>query len=172
MSDLSSGGVGAGVVNLLRRVPGFRGYFEREERRESDALLREHLATELQRAKRSMDAAARSLADAGQIDRMPQIDQVRAKLDRVIGRIRGAMKGYSGFFDARPVSAALLEEVYNHDLTLIDQAAAFHKLVEGWAGEWAAGDGKLTEAEHELDQIERACDERSDLLKRLVEKKV
>ncbi|HET6882405.1 MAG TPA: hypothetical protein VFI31_19725 [Pirellulales bacterium] len=170
MSDLSSGGVGAGVVGVLRRIPGFRGYFEREERRESDALLREFLASELDRAKRPVDAAARSLADAGQIDRLPQIDQLRAKLDRAIGRIRGAMKGYSGFFDARPVHASLLEEVYKHDSKLIDQVAAFCKLVESWSGELTAGDARLAEAEQELDQIDRACDERSDLLKRLVEK--
>ncbi|HVA51750.1 MAG TPA: hypothetical protein VNH11_35745 [Pirellulales bacterium] len=172
MSGPSSGG--GHVVDLLRRLPGFRGYFEREERRDSDALLREHLAAELDRAKRPVEAVARSLAEAGQIGPLPRIDQLRGKLDRVIGRIRGAVRGYSGLFDARQVDAALLEHVYQHDLTLVDQVAAFRTLVDGWAGQSpavgqpAAVDAKLAEAEQALDRLDRACDERGDLLKRLV----
>ena len=48
-------------------------------------------------------------------------------------------------------------------------ASEFRKLTESWSGELTAGDAKLAEAEQELDRIDRACDERSDLLKRLVE---
>ena len=47
-------------------------------------------------------------------------------------------------------------------------ASEFRKLTESWSGELTAGDAKLAEAEQKLDRIDRACDERSDLLKQLV----
>lgn len=61
------------IEAILRHIPGFRGYLEKEDRRQSDQLQRQWLADRLQRSKRSMDQLARSLADAGQIDVLPQI---------------------------------------------------------------------------------------------------
>jgi hypothetical protein len=157
------------LVGLVRRLPGFRGYFELEERRASDALLREHLAGELERAKRSTDLTARALADAGQIDPLPQFDQLRGQIDRIIGRLRGAPRGYSGLFDLRRVDAKLLEDIYAHDQTLVDQVNAFRTLVDGWGGGPQAAVTGLAEARQKLDLIDRGCDERADLLKRFVE---
>ena len=50
-------------------------------------------------AKQALDDVNRALVDAGQIDVLPQFDRVRGRLDKLIGRIRGAMRGYSGWFD-------------------------------------------------------------------------
>lgn len=169
MSDSTNSGPGRALVNLVRKLPGFAGYFDREERRASDTLLREHLAAELDRAKRSMDTTIRALADSGQIDSLAEFDRLRAKLDRVIGRIHSAQRGYSGVFDLRQVDAALLEDVYAHDQTLVDQVAALRTLVDGWSGGPHAAVSGLADAGQKLDQLELACDERADLLKRFVE---
>ncbi len=48
------------IESIGRRIPGFKGYLEKEYRRDSDALQRTWLADRLQRAKRrSMPTAAR-----------------------------------------------------------------------------------------------------------------
>ena len=61
------------IESILRHIPGFHGYLEKEYRREADELQREWLADRLQRSKRAVDNLARPLADAGQIDALPQI---------------------------------------------------------------------------------------------------
>ena len=87
------------IETILRYIPGFRGYLEKEYRRESDELQRDWLADQLTRSKRAIGDLSRPLADAGQIDILPEIDRLRGRLDKLIARIRGAMQGYSGFFD-------------------------------------------------------------------------
>ena len=82
------------IESVLRYIPGFRGYLEKEYRRESDELQRDWLADRLQRAKRAVDELSRPLADAGNIDLLPKIDRMRGSLDKLIARIRGAMQGY------------------------------------------------------------------------------
>ena len=152
------------IEDVLRRIPGFRGYLEKEYRRESDDLQRDWLANRLQRAKRAIDAASRPLADAGQIDALPQFDRMRGRLDKLIGRIRGAVQGYSGFFDLVRVDEALLEQVYEHDLALMGQVESLAASIEELpaAGqEIAAG---LLEIVALIDDVEHRWDGREDLL--------
>src|SRR5689334_4122132 len=102
------------IESILRRIPGFKGYLEKEYRRDSDSLQRTWLADRLQRSKRSLDAYARTLVDAGKLDAVAQIDRFKGRLDKAIGRLRGAMAGYSGFFDLVQVDEASLQRVYEY----------------------------------------------------------
>lgn len=153
------------IETVLRHVPGFRGYLEREYRRESDELLRNALADRLQRSKRAIDDAARRLVDAAAVDQLPQIERLRARLDRLLGRIRGAMQGYSGFFDLVRINEAVLECVYDHDATLAKEIDEFTAAVERMAHQ----NDKVADAASgllaQLDAIERCWDEREDILK-------
>ena len=155
------------IESILRDIPGFRGYLEREYRRESDELQRQWLADRLQRSKRSIDELARRLVDVAKVDELPQIDRLRVRLDRLLGRIRGAMQGYSGFFDLVRIDEPLLEKVYEHDASLnelVDELARA-------AGELPEKKEKVAAAVDELlgriDNIERRWDEREDMLKGL-----
>jgi ABC-type transporter Mla subunit MlaD len=118
------------IETILRYIPGFRGYLEKEYRRESDELQRNWLADRLQRAKRAIDEVSRSLADAAQLDALPQLDRLRGRLDKLIGRIRGAMQGYSGFFDLVRVDVPLLDRVYAHDVDLVQAVDQLAQAVE------------------------------------------
>jgi hypothetical protein len=53
------------LERLIARIPGFRGYHDREARREADKLLREHGATRLERVVRELhEIAANSALDS------------------------------------------------------------------------------------------------------------
>jgi len=153
--------------DLLRRIPGFHGYLERTYRRESDALLRQHLAEQLERGKRGVDDAARTLADSAQIDLLPQLDRLRARLDKAIGRLRGAMRGYSGVFDLVRIDETVLDAVYAHDLTLVDKVDSVGKRLGAAARETPTA-ASIAETLAELDAIDQACDKRDEILKGLV----
>src|SRR5579862_4715477 len=49
------------LENLIRHIPGFRGYLDREERRESDFLVRKWMADRLQQCKQGLDDYLRTL---------------------------------------------------------------------------------------------------------------
>jgi hypothetical protein len=155
------------LEDLLRKIPGFRGYLEKEYRRESDELQRQWLADRLQRAKQASDRTARSLADAGKLDVLPQLDRLRARLDKLIARIRGAMQGYSGVFDLVRINEAVLEQVYSYDATLVDQLEALSKLVEQLPAEPDKLTSSLPEVHQKVDAIEAAWDQRENLLRGL-----
>ncbi|HUY93102.1 MAG TPA: hypothetical protein VMV10_30510 [Pirellulales bacterium] len=155
------------VEALVRRIPGFHGYLERAYRRESDALLRQHLAEQLEQGKRSLDDAARTLADSAQIERLPQLDRVRARLDKAIGRLRGAMRGYSGVFDLVRIDEAVLDAIYAHDMALADKIADVVKRLQAGARE-ASTAASIAAMLAELDAIDHACDKRDEILKGLV----
>ncbi len=152
----------------MRRIPGFHGYLERAYRRESDALLRRHLAEQLERAKQGLDVAARELADSAQIDSLPQLDRVRAKLDKIIGRLRGAMRGYSGVFDLVRIDESTLDSIYSFDMALTDKIEATVKRLSPGAGPQTPTAAGIAEMLAELDEIDKACDRRDDILKGLV----
>jgi hypothetical protein len=152
------------VEDILRRVPGFQGYLEKEYRRASDDLQRDWLADRLQRAKRAIDSASRPLADAGQIDALPQLDRMRGRLDKLIARIRGAVQGYSGFFDLVRVDETLLERVYEHDVALMEQVEALGATIEQLPPDGPKIADRLPAIVGMIDDTERRWDSREDML--------
>jgi hypothetical protein len=155
------------IESILRRIPGFKGYLEKEYRRDSDALQRNWLSERLQRSKRALDVYNRKLADAGKLDVLTQLDAFRSRLDRSLGRIRGAMQGYSGFFDLVQVDESRLDRVYEQDVKAMDAvetlAASIEKL------EHAAADSppSIDALNEQLGQVDQALDHRQDILKGL-----
>jgi hypothetical protein len=151
------------VESILRYIPGFRGYLEKEYRRDADALQRQWLSDRLKRAKRSIDQFARPLADAGKIDLLPEVDRIRGRLDTIIARIDGAMRGYSGFFDLVGVKEDLLDRVYQHDLQLMQDVDALADTIEQLPQSDDPA-GKLAELHAGLDDLNEKWDQRADLL--------
>ncbi len=134
------------LESVLRHIPGFKGYLEKEYRRDSDELARTYLADRLQQAKRAMDTVASQLADAGRLDLLTQYDRMRAKIDRLIARIRGAWQGYSGLFDLVRVDEGRLDRVYEHDMLMIEQTDDFLESVKRLSGLPASGPSQSTVA--------------------------
>ena len=110
--------------NLLERIankiPGFKGYRERELRRDADKAQREYLASLLEQTKGVLnDVSAAATRGGGSLDVINDVETARKRLDKVIARVRYADRGYSGFFDTIKVDEALLERVYQFDLGLL-----------------------------------------------------
>jgi len=155
------------IESILRYVPGFRGYLEKEYRRDSDELGREWLADRLQRSKRAIDELARPLADAGKIDLLPQLDRLRGRLDKLIARIRGAMQGYSGFFDLVRVREDLLDRVYEQDLGLMEHVDALGRAIEELPERQHRIAETVADLSEKIDALERQWDIREGMLQGL-----
>ena len=119
------------LERLGEKIPGYRGYQDRELRRDVDKLQREHLALALARIKAALRETARTYVDAGKIGTLAAFDRLDRKLDGLSQAIRFADYGASGIFDALKVGEAELERLHEFDLTLLEA-------VESLAAEVAA----------------------------------
>jgi len=104
-------------------IPGFRGFQNRELRRDVDKLQREHLAGELARLKAAVRDKARGYTDAGQIGALNGFDRLDRQLDGLAQAVRFADYGASGIFDAVKVGEPELQRLYEFDLSLLEDLA-------------------------------------------------
>ncbi len=108
------------LERLGEKIPGFRGFQDRQLRRQVDKLQREHLAQEVSRMKVAVRGKARSYTDAGQIGLLHLFDRLDRKLDGLAQAIRFADYGFSGIFDVVKFREEELEKLYQFDLSLLD----------------------------------------------------
>src|SRR5262247_1109277 len=121
MSLLDKARAGQGFLEqIANAIPGFKGYREKELRRDADKLEREHLASQLEECKKVLNTLSSDATRGGSLDVINDIETARKRLDKVVARIRYADRGYAGFFDAIKVDEAVLERVYDFDLSLLD----------------------------------------------------
>jgi hypothetical protein len=108
---------------IVAFIPGFRGYKEKELRRESDRLIRNHLYLKLSTAKIDLRKISQKLADRRYFDVLTDMDRLLAKMDRVVEKVNHASYGYSGFFDAIKVKEENLDRMIDFDTKLIDDVS-------------------------------------------------
>ncbi|NDD29536.1 MAG: hypothetical protein EB084_14845 [Proteobacteria bacterium] len=113
-----------GLERLMRKIPGFAGYKDREQRRQADQIQRTFMADALTRERDRLSDVGSILMSHGGLAQLPAIDRVRNVFDKVIDRIRHATHGYSGFYDAIRINEAELDRVYEFDLSMLSDIAA------------------------------------------------
>lgn len=151
------------IETILRYIPGFRGYLEKEYRRESDRLVRMWMVDRLRQCRRVADRLARELFDARSISLLPQLDRVRNRLDTLMGRMEGAVAGYSGFFDFVRVNEAVLDRVYEHDFRLMEEIENFAQKIESWQPD-NLGAEQISLALDQLENLDRRWEARTHIL--------
>ena len=150
------------LERLMNVLPGFRGYREKELRRDADKILREHLARRLDLAKKALDEAANALTRSGGLGAMNDIETARKRLDRVANRIRYADRGYAPLFAVIKVDEAALARVYAFDLSLVEGVDAVSAALGRLSAEGAAG---VTAAIAEMDALDARVTDRETLLR-------
>ena len=132
-----------GQMRLSERIaaflPGFGGYKEKEIRRESDKIIRNHLYLKLSTDKNDLREISQKLADRRYFDVLTDMDRLLAKMDRIVEKVNHASYGYSGFFDAVKVKEDSLDRMITFDNQLIDGVNALTTEVDSFKSDLAAG---------------------------------
>ena len=162
-----------GQMRLSERIaaflPGFRGYKEKELRRESDRLVRNHLYLKLSTAKTDLREISQKLADRRYFDVLTDIDRLLAKMDRVVEKINHASYGYSGFFDAVKVKEENLDRMIDFDNKLIDGVTALSTEIDAFKTELASGvttnlKTRIQNVSDKLESLEDTFDSREEVI--------
>ena len=116
--DAVEGSMG-GLENLARMIPGYKGYKEKELRREADKLLRQQIASQLDDQRRRLTELQNRAISQAQIEFLDDIERAATKLQLLIDRVKTASYGYAGLFDALKVKEEQLDLLYEFDSRML-----------------------------------------------------
>jgi len=122
---------------ILSYIPGFKGYMERQARRDSDKLLREAIADRFEQQWGRVSALQREFIGSGDIQYVDDLEAAAIKLRTFADRVRRATRGYSGLFDAVKINEEELNALYVYDsemLALADEVGRAIDNVEASVG--------------------------------------
>jgi len=105
---------------ILGKLPGFKGYVKREERRNADKLLREAIAGKFEAIWQRISALQKDAISNGDLEIVDDLESAALKLRQFIDRVKTASYGYAGFFDVINVDTEELDEMYKYDLVLLE----------------------------------------------------
>ena len=107
---------------LASFIPGFKGYVERQNRRDADKLVRDTVARRFNELWKRTSNLQVDMVSAGKIDYVDDMEKAALQLRTFIDKISTASRGYSGLFDAVKINEKELEQLYNFDLAFFDLA--------------------------------------------------
>lgn len=158
--------------NLLERIaakiPGIKGYLDRELRRDVDKMQRDWLAEQVDRSRQAMQTVIRDWSRSGNLENLDLASSIDKALDRLANRIRHADYGYTGFFDPVKIREEELDRLYAFDLAMINTVESLADRIETMPG--TAAEPDLRAVMSMVDAADRGFDERARIFEDVTEK--
>jgi hypothetical protein len=156
-------------ARIAAALPGFHGYKEKELRRESDKLIRNHLSLKLSKDKDNVRAISQKIADKRYLDILPDIDRLTAKMDRITEKVNHASFGYSGFFDIVKIKEEHLDRMIAYDNQLLDSVNALTADIDALKAQLLSGDysnlkDKIQGVADKFELLEDTFDKRDEVI--------
>jgi hypothetical protein len=104
---------------LLDRVPGYRGYRLKEERREADRRVRAAVADGFSAELARVERIGRDLANARRLGEIGAVERLSQSIRHFIDRVRTASPGYGGLFGERDIDGVALDQLRLFDESLL-----------------------------------------------------
>jgi len=138
-------------------LPGYKGYKERENARNTDKLLREYLSAKLKETRAHYDDFKVELTRRGNLGLMNPAEKVTQTLSRVIDRLRYANYGFSGKWFGQKLGVEDLEQVHDFDKQLATKVDEIDQGIRALDG--MDDDDAITKALKDLAVVIRDVDE-------------
>jgi hypothetical protein len=154
---------------IVAALPGFKGYKEKELRRESDKLVRNHIVLKLTRVKNDIRSIFQKVTDRRCLNILTDMDRLTAKIERVTEKINHAPYGYKGFFDVIKIKEDNLDNMIAFDNKLIDYVNALTVAVDDFKTQLSTGDcsnlqDKIQMVTEKLEELENTFDKREEVI--------
>ncbi len=154
---------------IVAAIPGFHGYKEKELRRESDKLIRNHMYLKLSAAKKDLKIVFQKLSDRRAFDVLTDMDRLVARFDRVNEKVNHASYGYAGFFNVVKVKEEALDRMIEFDNKMIDDVDKIVSAMDVFKSD--VSDKNFDKAKDHVDSLtetveafEDAFDKRSEVI--------
>tara|TARA_B100000780_G_scaffold267583_1_gene224798 strand:+ start:1519 stop:1980 length:462 start_codon:yes stop_codon:yes gene_type:complete len=107
-------------------IPGYKGYSEREGRRNTDKVLREEISKKMYEIEKKINCSIEDAIIAKDFVLMKNLEKSRKKINTLNSKIKYSPQGSTGFFSDEEIKEDELLKVYEIDLdifNLINQIA-------------------------------------------------
>lgn len=104
---------------ITGKIPFYGGYKEKENRREADRLLRDHLVNEFREALTNAEDITNQMLTGPGLLHLDQIGRGNTRLQTLIDKIKTAEQGYSGFFSPIKMDEDALDALYEFDYNML-----------------------------------------------------
>ncbi|MBR6204842.1 MAG: hypothetical protein IKQ60_07330 [Candidatus Methanomethylophilaceae archaeon] len=109
-------------------IPGYKGYKEKNLRRDADRAVRQELSRTIQGAKADLAEIQKAVLD--DFDLMMDVERIRTKVDKYDIDVKKAVNGYSAFHDSVKILEADLDKVMAWDAKILDDIQAMREATE------------------------------------------
>jgi len=130
-----------GVEKFVAKLPGIKGYRQKEMRRSADKELRVSLARRLGTQRRKLSAVQVDLLKKGGLEWMDDLGAAVGKMQLLIDRINRADYGYAPFFDLERIKEEELDRLAQFDQAMFDRLPSVAAAVDGVAAAADANEG-------------------------------
>jgi hypothetical protein len=121
------------INNLLNRVPGYSGYRDKENRRDSDKRVRDRIVSSLEPNIARIESIAADLANRREIMSVGPVDTVAKSARHLQDQIRTATYGYGGIGSDRHIDATALDQLVQFDTDLLAKTDSLGPLIDALA---------------------------------------
>jgi len=155
---------------IVAALPGFRGYKEKELRRESDRLIRNHLYQRLMEARKDLKETFQKLSDSRLHEVLTDMDRFLMRFDRVSEKVNHASYGYAGFFNILKVEEEKLDKMIEFDTNLLDKVESIVEAANTFKKEvskqkFEKAHDHISNLSDMLETLEETFEERDEVIK-------
>jgi len=151
---------------IANKIPGFKGYIERQTRRDADKLVRTTLFNRFRELEDNVSALQRECLSSGDIEIVGKIEATAIKLRTFADRVRTARRGYAGLFSAVKVNEDDLTRLYEYDAAMLDLVDTMKSAIDN--AQASIGADGMPAAIRNMESVARQCvetfDRREDII--------
>ena len=140
---------------IASKIPGFKGYVERQNRRDSDKLIRDTIYRRFRELEGRVSDLQVEFINQGEIKYTDDLEKAALRLRTFADRVRTAPRGYAGLFDAIKVNEAELTALYEYDATLLDKTDDVGRAIDNVQA--SVGTDGLPAAIRNLQAVSKEC---------------
>ncbi len=115
---------------IASKIPGFKGYVERQNRRDSDKLIRDTIYRRFRELEKRVSDIQVEFINQGQIQYTDDLEKAALRLRTFADRVHTAPRGYSSLFEAVKINEPELAKLYNYDATLLDKTDEVSRAID------------------------------------------
>jgi len=145
---------------IASKIPGFKGYVERQNRRDSDKILRDTIYRRFREHEGRISDLQVEFINKGEIQYTDDLEKAALRLRTFADRVRTAPRGYSSLFEAVKINEDELAKLYEFDATLLDKSDEVGRAIDNIQA--SVGTDGLPAALRNLQTISKACVEAYD----------
>ncbi len=155
-----SEGMAQKLEKLVEKIPLLGSYLHRENARERDKIVREHIAQLIDHLKGAVMKEMEAMTDKRILTGLDKLDRLCRRLDKLRDTIKFASHGYSGVFERVRILDTELERLMDYDLMILSKVEDMDKQVSTTGADEAKTEKDITALMSFADDMEKIIEER------------